>query len=101
MEKKHYYTDEKNAQIVIALLKAHGIRKVIANPGTTNIAFVGSVQNDPWFQVYSGVDGRHSAYLACGMSAESGEPGSFAPSRWFPPAPKQTLEREPCDRPSS
>ena len=71
---KHYYTDEKNAQIVIALLKAHGIRKVVANPGTTNIAFVGSVQNDPWFQVYSGVDERHSAYLACGMSAESGEP---------------------------
>ena len=28
-------------------------------------------------------------------------PGSFAPSRWFPPALKQTLEREPCDRPSS
>lgn len=26
---KHYYTDEKNAQIVIALLKAHGIRKVL------------------------------------------------------------------------
>ena len=74
MEKKHYYTDEKNAQIVIALLKAHGIRKVIANPGTTNIAFVGSVQNDPWFEVYSGVDERHSAYLACGMAAESGEP---------------------------
>ena len=28
MEKKHYYTDERNAQIVIALLKAHGIRRV-------------------------------------------------------------------------
>lgn len=38
-----YYTDEKNSQIVIALLKAHGIRKVVANPGTTNISFVGSV----------------------------------------------------------
>ena len=24
MSGKHYYTDEKNAQIVIALLKAHG-----------------------------------------------------------------------------
>lgn len=72
-ENRHYYTDVKNAQIVIALLKAHGIRKVVANPGTTNIAFVGSVQNDPWFQVYSGVDERHSAYLACGMAAESGE----------------------------
>ena len=30
MQNKHYYTDEKNAQIVIALLKAHGIRKVIS-----------------------------------------------------------------------
>lgn len=68
------YTDEKNAQIVIALLKAHGIRKVIANPGTTNIAFVGSVQNDPWFQVYSGIDERHSAYMAVGMAVETNEP---------------------------
>ena len=74
MDKKHYYTDEKNVQIVIALLKAHGIHKVIANPGTTNIAFVGSVQNDSWFQVYSGIDERHSAYMAVGMAAESGEP---------------------------
>ena len=73
-EQRHYYTDEKNAQIVIALLKAHGIRKIIANPGTTNIAIVGSVQNDPWFQVYSGIDERHSAYMAVGMAAESGEP---------------------------
>ena len=31
MNGKHYYTDEKNAQIVIALLKVHGIRKVIAS----------------------------------------------------------------------
>lgn len=69
-----FYTDEKNAQIVIALLKAHGIRRIVANPGTTNIAIVGSVQNDPWFQVYSGVDERHSAYMAVGMAAESGEP---------------------------
>lgn len=74
MRERGYYTDEKNAQIIIALLKAHGIRRVIANPGTTNIAIVGSVQNDPWFEVYSGVDERHSAYMAVGMAAESGEP---------------------------
>jgi 2-succinyl-5-enolpyruvyl-6-hydroxy-3-cyclohexene-1-carboxylate synthase len=73
MMNKHYYTDEKNAQIVVALLKAHGVRKVVANPGTTNISFVGSVQNDPWFEVYSGIDERHSAYMAVGMAAESGE----------------------------
>lgn len=68
------YTTAKNTQIVIALLKAHGIKRVIANPGATNIEFVGSVQNDPFFEVFSGIDERHSAYMACGMAAESGEP---------------------------
>lgn len=71
MEK--FYTDEKNAQVVIALLKAHGIRKVIASPGTTNMALVGSMQHDPYFEVYSSVDERSAAYMACGLAAESGE----------------------------
>lgn len=68
------YTDEKHAQVVIALLKAHGIRHVIASPGTTNMAFVGSVQNDPFFKVYSAVDERSAAYMACGLAAELGKP---------------------------
>lgn len=45
MNRMHYYTDEWNAQIVIALWKAYWIRKAVANPGTTNIAFVCSVQD--------------------------------------------------------
>lgn len=71
---KKYYTDEVNAQVVMTLLKAHGIRKVIASPGTTNMALVGSMQNDPYFDVYSAVDERSAAYIACGFAAESGEP---------------------------
>lgn len=67
-----YYTDERNAQIVIALLKAHHIRKVVASPGGTNICLVASMQQDPYFQVYSSVDERSAAYIACGMSAELG-----------------------------
>lgn len=43
---KKYYTSERNVQIVIALLKAHGIKRVIASPGTTNMTFIGSIQND-------------------------------------------------------
>lgn len=74
MEQKFYYTDERNVQIVISLLKANGIRKIVASPGTTNITFVGSVQQDPWFEIYSSVDERSAAYIACGLSAESGEP---------------------------
>lgn len=68
------YTDERNVQIVIGLLKAHGIHRIIASPGTTNMTFVVSVENDPWFQIWSSVDERSAAYLACGMAAETGEP---------------------------
>lgn len=74
MESKIHYTDERNVQIVIALLKAHGIHRVIASPGTTNMTFVVSVQNDPWFKLWSSVDERSAAYLACGMASETGEP---------------------------
>ena len=74
MEQKFYYTNERHVQIVIALLKAHGIHRVIASPGTTNMTFVVSIENDPWFQIWSSVDERSAAYLACGMAAETGEP---------------------------
>ena len=69
-----FYSAERNVQILVALLKAHGIRYVIASPGTTNINFVASVQNDPYFKVFSSVDERSAAYIACGIASESGEP---------------------------
>lgn len=68
------YTTEKNIQILISLLKQYGIRKVIASPGATNYTFVGSIQNDPFFEMYSCVDERSAAYLAVGMFDECGEP---------------------------
>lgn len=71
---KRYYTVEKGTQCLLSLLKAHGIHKIVASPGTTNMVFVGSVQNDSWFDVYSSVDERSAAYIACGMAAESNEP---------------------------
>lgn len=74
MNNNLHYTNERNVQIVIALLKSHGIRRVIASPGTTNMTFVVSIENDPWFQIWSSVDERSAAYLACGMAAETGEP---------------------------
>lgn len=74
MKSNFNYTNERNVQIVIALLKAHGIHRIIASPGTTNMTFVVSVQNDPWFSLWSSVDERSAAYLACGMAAETGEP---------------------------
>lgn len=69
-----FFTDEKHIQILISLLKEHGIKKVVASPGTTNITFVRSLQHDPFFEIYSSVDERSAAYIACGLAAESGEP---------------------------
>ena len=68
-----HYTADKNAQIVLALLKAHNIRKIIVSPGTTNITIARSAQNDSFFTLYSAIDERSAAYMACGLSEESGE----------------------------
>lgn len=69
-----HYTDEVNVQILIALMKHHGVRRVVASPGTTNITFVASLQQDSYFKMFSAVDERSAAYIACGLAAETGEP---------------------------
>ena len=71
---KEMYSNERNVQILIGLLKANGIKKIVASPGTTNIPFVLSCQNDGDFEMYSCVDERSAAYMAVGLSQESGEP---------------------------
>lgn len=69
----HFYTIERNVQMLIYLLKQHGVKKIVASPGTTNMTFVYSVQQDGFFEIYSAADERSAAYLACGLAVESGE----------------------------
>ena len=84
------YTSERNHQIVIELLKHHGIRKIVVSPGATNVSLVASIQNDSFFELYSSVDERSAAYLACGLAEESGEAvalsctGATASRNYFP-----------------
>ena len=68
------YTDDKNAQIVLALLKKYNIRKIVVSPGTTNVPIARAVQLDPFFEGYSAVDERGAAYLAGGLAFATGEP---------------------------
>ncbi len=83
-------TTERNNQIVIELLKHHNIKKVVASPGGTNVSFMASIQDDPFFEIYSSVDERSAAYIACGLSVESGDPvvlsctGATAARNYFP-----------------
>lgn len=85
-----HYSIVRNTQIVISVLKAKGIRKVVASPGTTNISIVGSFMHDSYFQMYSAPDERSAAYMACGLAEESGEPvvltctGATASRNYFP-----------------
>lgn len=69
-----FYTSEKNTQILIALMKFHGVRQIVASPGATNVCLIGSLQHDPYFEMYSSVDERSAAYIACGLARDSGEP---------------------------
>ncbi|MDO5390728.1 MAG: 2-succinyl-5-enolpyruvyl-6-hydroxy-3-cyclohexene-1-carboxylate synthase [Eubacteriales bacterium] len=84
------YTSERNTQIVIELLKYHKIKKIVVSPGATNVSFVASIQNSPFFEIYSCVDERSAAYMACGLAEESGEPialsctGATASRNYFP-----------------
>lgn len=68
------YTDDKNAQVVLALLKKYGIRKIVISPGTTNVPIARSVEQDDFFEIYSMVDERGAAYFAGGLAFASGEP---------------------------
>lgn len=71
---EHYYSIEKSVQMLISLLKRHNIRKIVASPGTTNLSFVASAMQDPWFEIYSSVDERSGCYIACGLAFQSKEP---------------------------
>ena len=108
---ERYYTDNANQQIVIALLRGHGIRKVIASPGGTNPALVASFQYDGSFDMYSCVDERSAAYMACGMAEESGEPvvicctGATASRNYYPALTEAYYRKLPiivltCSRPA-
>ena len=68
------YSVEKNIQMLVSLMKQNNIRKVIVSPGMKNMPFIASVQFDPFFELYSCVDERSAAYMACGIAVESGEP---------------------------
>lgn len=68
------YSSEKNVQILLSLLKEHGVKKMVLSPGSANASFIASAQYDSDFELYSSVDERSAAYIACGLAEESAEP---------------------------
>jgi len=72
--KSNMYASQKNVQILVALMKEHGVRHVVISPGSRNLALVRSLEGDGFFTCYSVVDERSAAYFAIGVSQETGGP---------------------------
>lgn len=67
------YSKNKSVQLLVALLIENGIKKVIISPGTTNLEFTAALQYNGGFELFSAIDERSAAYMACGMASISGE----------------------------
>lgn len=70
------YSAHKNVQILIALLKEHGIRHIVCSAGTRNISLVFSVLSDNFFKCYSVVDERSAGFFAIGLIQATQEPAA-------------------------
>lgn len=68
------YTHNLSVQILVDLLLKHGIRKAVVSPGTTDLEFIVALQFNGGFEIYSSIDERSAAYMACGIADEFGEP---------------------------
>ncbi len=68
------YSEERNIQMIVYLMKQYGIHNVIVCPGAGNITFVATIQTDPFFHLWSVIDERSAVYMACGLAQETGEP---------------------------
>lgn len=68
------YTNIKNVQIIISLLKQFDIHHLVISPGTRNTPLVHSVELDDFFECYSIVDERSAGFFALGLSEALDKP---------------------------
>ena len=70
------YSDKKNILQLAALLKAHGVRKIVLCPGSRNAAIVPTLANIEDFTCYSVTDERSAGFFAIGVSLQGGGPAA-------------------------
>ena len=71
-----YYSNKKNVLQLVALLKAHGVRKVVLCPGSRNAAIVHTLANVEDFICYPVTDERSAGYFAIGLALNGGKPAA-------------------------
>jgi 2-succinyl-5-enolpyruvyl-6-hydroxy-3-cyclohexene-1-carboxylate synthase len=68
------YSDEINIQLLISNLKNYSISSIVVSPGSANSNLIYSLQNDPFFSLYSVVDERAAVYVAIGLFKKTRKP---------------------------
>lgn len=68
------YSNLKNIQILVTLLKKYEVKHIVISAGTRHTPLVHSIENDPYFQTYSIVDERSASFFAIGLIEELREP---------------------------
>ena len=68
------YSDVVGIQILISLMKKHGIDTIVISAGQSNSSFARSVEHDSFFQCFSVVDERSAAFFAVGLALELKKP---------------------------
>lgn len=71
------YSDIRQVQIILSLLKQFAIKHIVISPGTRHVPLVHDAEADPYFTCYSVVDERSAAYFALGLSEALDEPVCF------------------------
>ncbi len=70
------FSDKKNILQLAALLKAHGVRKIVLCPGGRNTAIVQTLSNIEDFTCYAVTDERSAGFFAIGLSLQGGGPAA-------------------------
>ena len=61
------YSLKENVRVLVALLKAYGIKYIVLSPGNRNIALAHMLEKDDFFTCYSIVDERSAGFFALGL----------------------------------
>lgn len=68
------YTNKKSVLQLVALLKGHGITKVVLCSGSRNIPLIQTLASVPSFSCYPMTDERSAGYFALGLSLSTAQP---------------------------
>ncbi|MEG1543914.1 MAG: 2-succinyl-5-enolpyruvyl-6-hydroxy-3-cyclohexene-1-carboxylic-acid synthase [Tannerellaceae bacterium] len=70
------YTDKKNILQLVALLKEHGVKKIVLCPGSRNAPIVHTLATHPDFTCYQVTDERSAGFFALGLALHGGQPAA-------------------------